>query len=65
MKRTLEGQTIHFICLLSSLVPFGSPQCLFFKDFLMTIALVKLYSDTSLMEMKQETTNLQCHYTVK
>lgn len=65
MKRALEGQTKHFICLSPSVVSFGSPLSLLFKDFLITIALEKLYSESYLMETKWETTNLQCYYTAK
>lgn len=39
------------------------PLSSFFKDFFMSIALVKLCSDSSLLETKQR--NLQCRYTVK
>lgn len=67
MKRSLEGGATNLIliCLSPSLVFYGGSLSPFFKDFLMTIALVKLCSDSCLLEMKQKTINLQCHYTVK
>lgn len=61
MKRALEGQTIHFICLSPSLVPFGSSLSLFFKDSLVTIALVKLYSDSCLMETRNNKSTVPLH----